>query len=222
MRALLILCLAAASAIAQNPQGAYGAFSQSGNLGLFTNSDDVGDPPLKGSAIYNPAAKTYTITGSGTDIWGKSDQFHFVWREMWGDFEVAAKARFLTNGIDHRKAVIMMRKTLEADSPFVQLALHGNGMPSVQFRKAKNDDTETLDLPIEGPGVFRLKLTRRGNAVTVWVAKDGRPLREFGTTQTEIGSPVLVGLGVSSHTQTATNTVLFSDVTVEQLGSVGK
>jgi len=42
-------------------------------------------------------------------------------------------------------------------------------------------------------------------------------LRELGHTSTQLGSQVLVGLAVSSHTQAATNTVMFSDVAVEQL-----
>jgi hypothetical protein len=206
MRQAFLVCFMAVS-----------AFAQSENPGLFTHSDDVGAPPLKGSAEFDPATGQYKITGSGTDIWGKADQFHYVWREMSGDFSVTATARFLTDGIDHRKAVIMLRQTPDADSPFVHLVIHGNGMPGVQFRNTKGDNTNTVDMPIEGAGTFQLKLVRQGTLITFWIAKDGAPLRELGQTQNQLGSPVLVGLGVSSHTQTATNTVLFSDVSVQQL-----
>lgn len=193
------------------------ALSQSGKFGSFTNSDDVGAPPLKGAADFDPSTGQYKITGSGADIWGKADQFHYVWREMSGNFTVTATARFLTDGIGHRKAVIMLRRSLDNDSPFLQLAIHGDGMPAVQFRKAKADNTNTVDFPVEGPGTWKLKLQRQGATVTVWVAKDGAPLRELGHTTNQLGSPVLVGLGVSSHTLEATNTVLFSDVSVEPL-----
>jgi hypothetical protein len=177
----------------------------------------VGDPPLKGNAEFEASAGEYKITGSGSDIWGKADQFHYVWREMSGNFAVTATAKFLTDGIGHRKAVIMLRKSLEADSPFIHLAIHGDGTPSVQFRNTKADNTNTVDFPIEGPGTWKLKLVRQGTTVTVWVAKDGASLKELGHTVNQLGSPILVGLGVSSHTQEATNTVLFSDVSVEQL-----
>lgn len=206
MRKLLLGCLFAAL-----------AFAQSGKFGSFTNSDDVGAPPLKGAAELDAATGQYTITGSGSDIWGKADQFHYVWREMSGDLAVTASAKFLTEGIGHRKAVIMLRKSLDTDSPFVQLAIHGDGTPSVQFRNTKGDDTNTVDFPIEGPGTWKLKLARQGTTITVWIAKDGAPLRELGHTTNLLGSPILVGLGVSSHTQQATNTVLFSDVSVEEL-----
>jgi TolB protein len=208
MRELLIMCVLTAS-----------AFAQTGKFGAFTNSDDIGDPPMKGSAEFDASTGQYKITGSGTDIWGKADQFHYLWREISGNFAVAATAQFLTEGNEHRKAVIMLRKTTDTDSPFVHLVIHGNGMPSVQFRNTKGDNTNTVDLPIQGPGTFRLKLVRQGTAVTVWIAKNGAALTEIGHTENQLGSPVLVGLGVSSHTQAASNTVLFSDVSVEPLAS---
>ena len=206
MRELLLACLLAAS-----------AFAQTGTFGSFTHSEDVGAPPLKGAAEYDPSTGQYKITGSGSDIWGKADQFHYVWREMAGNLAVTVTAKFLTDGIGHRKAVIMLRKSLDTDSPFVQLAIHGDGTPAVQFRNTKADNTNTVDFPMEGPGTWKLKLVRQGTTVTVWIAKDGAPLRELGHTTNQLGSPVLVGLGVSSHTQEAINTVLFSDVSVEPL-----
>lgn len=193
------------------------AFAQTPGFGSFTHSEDIGAPPMKGSAEFDAATGQYKITGSGSDIWGKTDQFHYVWREMSGNFAVAATAKFLTEGIGHRKAVIMLRKSLDADSPFVQLAIHGDGTPAVQFRNTKADNTNTVDFPIEGPGTWKLKLVREGTTITVFIAKDTEPLRELGHTTNQLGSPVLVGLGVSSHTTEAVNTVLFSDVSVEQL-----
>jgi hypothetical protein len=111
----------------------------------------------------------------------------------------------------------MFRKTADTDSPYVHLAVHGDGSPTLQFRNTKGDTTNTVDFPIEGPGTWKLKLVRQGSTITAWVAKDGGPLRELGHTIKSLGSPVLVGLGVSSHSQEALNTVLFSDVTVEPL-----
>ena len=129
---------------------AAGAFAQPGKFGAFTNSDDVGAPPLKGSAEFDAGTGQYKITGSGADIW------------------------------------------------------------------AKADNTNTVDFPMEGPGTWKLKLVRQGTAITVWISKDGAPLRELGHTANQLGSPILVGLGVSSHTREAVNTVLFTDVSVEK------
>ena len=211
MHKLVLICLATAA-----------AFAQGGKLGAFTDSADIGAPPMKGAAEFDAAAGQYRITGTGTDIWGKADQFHYVWRAMSGNFAVTATTRFLTEGNDHRKAAIMLRQSTDTDSPYCDLVIHGNGMPGVQFRNAKGENTNTVDFAIEGPGIFKLKLVRQGATVTVFAAKEGAPLRELGHTSSQLRSPVLVGLGVSSHTQTAVNTVLFSDVSIEQLPAASR
>ena len=192
---------------------------QTATYGVFSGSTDVGAQPIKGSTSFNPETGEYTVTGSGTDIWARADEFHYLWREMSGNFAVTATTKFLTEGNPHRKASIMLRKDLEGDSAFVHLAIHGDGMPSVQFRSAKGDTVNTLDFPIGGPGIWTLKLVRQGSAITVSVGKDGAPLRELGSTQNQIGSPVLVGFAVASHTRDAVNTVVFSKVSVEPLAA---
>src|SRR5260370_7784615 len=160
MRELLLTCLFAAS-----------AFAQSGKFGAFTNSDDVGAPPLKGSAEFDAPTGQYKITGSGADIWAKADQFHYVWREMSGNFAVTATAKFLTDGIAHRKAVIMLRQSLETDSPFVHLAIHGDGTPAIQFRNSKGDTTNTIDFPVQVPGPWPPKLVRPVPTITLLLPK---------------------------------------------------
>lgn len=203
LKLLLLACLCGTTALSQT--------------GVFAHSDDVGDPSLKGAAEFDAAKGQYKITGAGADIWGKADQFHYVWEQLSGDFTVTATAEFLTGGIGHRKASIMLRQSLDTDSPFLHLAIHGDGLPSVQFRSTKADNVNTIDFPVEGPGVYTLKLMRQGGTLTFWIAKDHGALRELGHTANGLGSPVMVGLAVSSHAVQAVNTVLFSDVAVERL-----
>jgi len=83
MRELLLAWLFAAS-----------AFAQTSNIGALTNSDDVGAPPIKGSADFDAGTGQYKITGSGADIRAIADQFHYVWREMSGSLVVSATANF--------------------------------------------------------------------------------------------------------------------------------
>src|ERR1035438_4000956 len=132
MRQLLLICLLGGS-----------AFAHALTLGAFTSSGDIGAPPMKGSAEFDATSGYYKITGSGTDIWGKEDQFRYLWREMSGNFSVTSTAEFLTEGNDHRKAGIMLRQSTDTDSPYCDLVIHGNGMPGVQFRNAKGDNTRS-------------------------------------------------------------------------------
>src|SRR6266404_4073518 len=159
MRELVLICLSAVSALAQT-----------GKLGAFTYSGDVGGPTLKGSAEFDAAKGQYRITGAGTNIWAKEDQFQYVWREMSGNIAITATMQFLGEGAAHRKAGIMLRQTLDTDSPYVDIVIHGNGMPGIQWRNTKGDITNAVDFPFDGPARFKLKLVRQGAAITVSIA----------------------------------------------------
>jgi TolB protein len=196
---------------------AVSAFAQSGNLGGFTHSGDVGDPSRKGTSEFSAANGQYRITGSGANIWARQDQFQYVWREMPGNFAVTATMQFLGQGDAHRKAGIMIRQSLDTDSAYADIVIHGNGMPGLQWRSARGEDTNTFDLPFDGAGKFQLKLVRSGVRIAVSVAKDGAELKEVSRTEVPFRNPILVGLVVCSHKADASDTVVFSDVSVEQL-----
>ena len=206
MRVLLLICLATAS-----------AFAQANKLGAFTNSGDVGGPAIKGATQFDASKGEYRITGSGSNMWAKEDQFQYVWREMSGNFAVTATMQFLGEGVAHRKAGIVLRQTLDTDSPYVDIVIHGNGMPGIQWRNTKGDITNAVDFPFDGPGKFKLKLVRQGATIGVSIAQDGADLKELGHTQVQLGNPILVGLAVCSHKADASDTAVFSDVSVEHL-----
>jgi len=189
------------------------AFAQSGNLGIFNNSGDVGSPAIKGSAELSNGQ--YRITGSGANIWAKQDQFQYVWREMAGNFTVIATMRFLGQGNEHRKGGIMVRQSLDTDATHADVVIHGNGMPGLQWRSKQGEDTNTFDLPFDGPGTFKVKLVRTGVRIYMYIAKDGAEPKEIAHTEVSFQNPVLVGLAVCSHQADASDTVIFSDVSVE-------
>jgi len=138
---------------------------------------------------------------------------------MSGNFAVTATMEFLGQGAPHRKAGIMIRQTLDTDSPYADVVIHGVGMPAIQWRTSKGDITNGVDFPYDTPGKFKLKLVRQGGGIGVWIAKDGAELKELGHTTVALGNPVLVGLAVCSHKADASDTVVFSDVSVQQLAS---
>jgi len=201
MRPLLLVSLLSAS-----------AFAQSGKLGIFADSGDVGGPAIKGSSEFSDGQ--YRITGSGINIWAKQDQFQYVWREIAGNFTVTAAMRFLGHGNEHRKAGIMVRQSLDTDATYADVVIHGNGMPGLQWRSKQGEDTNTFDLPFDGPGAFKVKLVRTGVRIYMYIARDGSEPKEIAHTEVTFRNPVLVGLAVCSHQADASDTVIFSDVSV--------
>ena len=206
MRRLLLLSLLSLS-----------AWSQSETLGKFTKSGDIGTPAIKGSTEYSNGV--YRVTGSGANIWGKQDEFQYVWREMTGNFTVSTTLRFLGQGAEHRKAGIMVRQSTAADSAYADVMIHGNGMPGLQWRSKQGEDTNTFDLPFDGPGTFQLKMVRQGVKMFLYLAKEGAEPKEIAHTEVTLQNPVLVGLAVCSHKADASDTAEFSNVDVTALAT---
>jgi hypothetical protein len=184
------------------------------SLGLFTNAADIGSPARAGSTQFDAATGQYKITGSGANIWAKQDQFQFAWREMTGNFTVTATMHFLGKGAEHRKAGIMLRQSTDADAAYVDVILHGNGMPALQWRARKGEDTNAFDLPLVEPGTYTLKLVRTGPKMHMYIAKEGAEPVRIGNTEVTFTGPVLAGLAVCAHDANASETVVFSNVTI--------
>src|SRR3974377_2238945 len=71
------------------------ANAQSSPVGIFENHSDVGTVLHSGSVDYDAPHKTYTITGSGENMWSVADAFQFVWKKMSGDVSLTADISFL-------------------------------------------------------------------------------------------------------------------------------
>jgi TolB protein len=188
------------------------AKAQSGD---FESASDVGkvDPP--GAAQYDRAADQYRISAAGENIWNKQDAFHFVHRKVTGDFTVAAAdIAFVGEGRNaHRKAGWMIRQSLDADAPYVDVMIHGDGLISLQYRSEKGGVTKGIDAKIKSPAAVRLE--RRGDTFTLFVSKKDDPPQEAGSIKLSLADPVYAGLAVCSHDAKTTETATFSRVTFE-------
>src|ERR1700730_5954058 len=155
---------------------------------------------------YNPAKGTYTVSGSGENIWSTADAFHFAWKKVKGDASLAADISFLgTGGNEHRKAVLMVRQSLDADSVYADVALHGNGLTALQYRDEKGAATHEIQAQETHPsipGTERLRIEKRGNFVYLFLGDGGREFDYSGASmRVPFEGTYYVGIGVSSHDQ---------------------
>ncbi len=58
--------------------------------GIFEGHGDVGDLLHSGGVAYDLAGKSYTVSGSGENMWFAKDAFHFVWKKVSGDLSLTA------------------------------------------------------------------------------------------------------------------------------------
>jgi TolB protein len=121
--------------------------AQEGATGaMFREHGDVGTVVPPGMTTYDLSTHSYRLTASGENIWGTKDAFQFAWKKMSGDVALAADISFVEKGVNpHRKAVLMFRKTLDADSPYVDVALHGSGLTALQYRETKGGITTEIE-----------------------------------------------------------------------------
>jgi hypothetical protein len=182
---------------------------------LFEDHADIGTVLHTGAIAFDASQGTYTITASGENVWGTADAFHFTWKKFSGDADLTADITFPTKtGNPHKKAMLMIRQSLDADSAYVDAALHVEGLTSLQFRSEKGGATHEVGIASASPS--RLRLEKRGPYFYMYLAKPGEPLHlGGGSTKLVFTEPFYIGLGVSAHDKDAVETAVFSNVSIE-------
>lgn len=184
-----------------------------GTLGLFAQQTDVGAVHHAGGCGYDAAAQTYTIAGAGANIWNDHDDFHFVWKQLTGDFIVTMQAEFVGQGVNaHRKLGWMVRSSLETASANVSTGIHGDGLTSLQFRRTEGGNTEEIRAPIGHADVIQLE--RRGDSYLMSVARFGEPFTVVQLDELALGNTLYVGLFVCSHEDDVLERAIFRNVRV--------
>jgi Tol biopolymer transport system component len=182
-------------------------------LGDFVAHGDVGSPKLGGSASYNAVSGDYHLSAAGLNMWAKRDEFHFVWKRLRGDFILQARVEFLGAGTDHhRKMGFIVRGSLDDDSPYADVAVHGDGLTSLQFRRTKGGDTEEVSSGVSGPDLIQLE--RKGNRYTMSVAHFGEPFTTSEVADLPLGDEVYAGLFLCSHNPDVVEHAVFHDLRI--------
>ena len=178
-------------------------------IGVFEGNGDVGGPTRTGAVVYDGS---YRVSGGGANVWARADALHFVWKKATGDVSLSADVRFEGSGGEgHRKAMLMLRQSLDADSAYGDAALHGDGLTSLQVREAKGEATHEIQANVSGVATRRLRIEKRGAYVSMWV--DGA--RAGGAMKVALEGSYYIGLGVCAHNDKNLETAVFSNVVIE-------
>ena len=206
-------------------------------------SVDVGAPITAGTADYSASSQTFYVDGAGADVYGKNDQFHYVYQSLNGDGTIVARLRYQTNSSPWAKAGVMIKESTTTGSKYVDALttptvspntpnINGVGctpngcasplppvMPSVGYgvRMQYNFTGEkTVTSPTAGyssPNEW-LKLQRSGNTFTSWYSIDGKTWTVIGSTTLAMNANATIGLFVNSHNIGQSSTVAFDNVQV--------
>jgi Tol biopolymer transport system component len=188
-------------------------FTQNVPMGIFDGQTDIGNVKIKGSSIYNAESQDYLMKGSGYNIWFDRDEFHFLWKRMKGDFILTANIEFVGKGTDpHRKIGWMIRSSFDTSSSHICVAVHGDGLTSLQFRRAAGGLTEEVRSNVTAPSVIQLE--RRGNTFIMSVANAGEPFSMVHFEELMLNDEVYAGLFICSHNPDVAEKAVFHNVRI--------
>ena len=175
---------------------------------------DVGSPQMAGSAT--PVRNGWDLIAGGVDIWENSDQFHFVFREISGDFDIAVRVESFTPAHLYSKAGLMIRESQDAASAHVMFVVFSDDEPrnnnlgayEMQFRPRRGDSCQAIyplvrpPAPPEFPAAFPnawLRVARRGNQFSAYASTNGQIWKLYGETVLALPDTLKVGPALTSH-----------------------
>jgi len=199
----------------------YLAISGGGERFVFTGDEagwtgtDIGNVGLPGNdgLAFDGANTWLEVGGTGGDIWGAVDAFHFRYAStpLSGDGSITVQLTNQQNTNEFAKAGIMLRRSLTANSAHVTLDIKPD--TGVELLTRAHDGGDTSYLGGSGPGLGgTLRLSRAGDQVTAAVSAGGTSWTVVGTTT--LSGPVFVGIAVTSHDEAVVNQAQFANVNV--------
>jgi hypothetical protein len=172
---------------------------------------DIGSPALVGSDSLSNGI--WTVAGSGTDIGGTADQFHFVWQSLASDGGTNAQVITQTNTNSRARAGVMLRQSTDPSAPFYAVVVTPTSGIFVLDRTKKGGGVSTVVNPAGIAPVY-LRVQRAGTAYTASTSSDGvtwTTIPGSGVTLAPTGT-WLAGIVVTSHTTSKVSTATFGAV----------
>ncbi|MHC4323392.1 MAG: PA14 domain-containing protein [Planctomycetota bacterium] len=172
-----------------------------------------GNPGSTGSFVEG--ADTITMTGSGADIWGESDEFHYAFKSLTGAGSIVAKVESIENTWSWAKAGVMIRETLDADSAHAMMVVTPTQGISFQRRNVAGGSTaEDTTGGINAPYWVKIERDVAGNFIA-YSSTNGSDWQMQGLPDNiTMGSNVHIGLIVCSTNAPLTCLAEFSNVTI--------
>lgn len=189
---------------------------QSPKESIFEGSGDIGNCKFPGSVVFDAQSGQYTMEAAGLNLWANSDAFYMAWKKVSGDFSMSANIAFEGEGVNaHRKMGIMIRESLDAGSKYADIAIHGDGLTSLQYRA--ETDSITAEIVSANKAPDQIYLERKGNIVSIKTGKGSLPEQADGQLEITLPEECYVGLFMCSHEDSIVEKGYFNNVVFKKL-----
>ena len=175
-------------------------------------SADIGKVGVNGDAAYDSDSDTFIVQAAGGDI-GAEDAFHYLFREVEGDFEAVAKIDSLVAEQNWAKAGLMVRDSFRPDAPYFALFMANNIGIVHQHRATFGGPVDWSKLD-NVYATFWVKISRQGNLFVAYYSLDGSTWTLVNDATMVLPDTLLVGMAVTSHEEGALAFAEFSNVSI--------
>lgn len=145
------------------------------------------------------------VYGGGSDIWGTSDQFRYLWKRVDGDFDLSVQVAGLLDTSPYAKAGLMVRNGLEPDAAHVLLHVFPRGEVVLGWRADQGSAMQESRNPIAGLPVH-LRVQRKGHDLKASYSVDGKRWEKVNLPALHIEDACYVGMAVLAHDNNASLT----------------
>ncbi len=175
-------------------------------------SQDIGSVGIAGSSQFDSATGTFTVAGSGSDVWNTADSGpQYAYETLSGDGSITAKVTSQQNTSGWAKSGVMIRESLASNSKQAFMLVSPSNGTAFQYRAATggasaNTNTAGFAAP------YWVRLTRTGSTITGFRSADGVTWTQQGTATISMASNVYIGLAVTATNNSALSAATFTNV----------
>lgn len=170
---------------------------------------NIGRVGLTGSA--SQSQDSFTVKGSGTDVWDIHDQFYYVYQPLLHDGQISLRVSELSNTSEWAKAGVMIRNSFRDNAPNVFIAIAVKHGVVAQWRSTTGQITTSKQGPVVAVPQW-LRLSRKGDTFTGDTSSDGKSWQTITSVSIAMGTIMYIGMAVTAHNNQQTISTTFDHV----------
>jgi len=183
-------------------------------------SSDIGYVAFPGDVCVNNGV--YTITASGSDIWGTADAFHYLYQQVITNYtELTGRVVSMDNTNANAKCGIMFRQNLDPGSPYVFLALTPTNGFWMQQRNAQSASASTINSLSSYTAPYWVKVIGTGNKYVSYISPDGTVWSPMDSVTFALGNNPYVGFAYTTHDNTKLGTAVIDNISLRVQDPLG-
>jgi fibronectin type 3 domain-containing protein len=173
-------------------------------------TSDIGAVGVPGSANYTNGF--FSLTGSGSNIWGTADTFRYVYQPASGNGSISAQVLSVQNTRSNALGGVMFRETLNTNSIMATMVITPSaGVEFIWRTNTSGNAVSNLVTKITPPGW--VEVTRTGNSfVGYYSTNNGVTWKAVNTNTFTMATNAYIGLVVCALNNATNCTATFTNV----------